>query len=167
MRRVITGINEQGVSLFTRDEESPHFISMGNFQMGELWWDPSANISKGFEDGADGKLGSVPEPGEALMRYVVYPPKAEMEALMSGAGEHQKDVSDDFHHEEDNPGMHTTDTIDYGFVLSGELTLELDKGEKKVLKAGDSYVQNGTRHAWHNDTDKPAVLGVVMLGAAR
>ena len=26
----------------------------------------------------------------------------------------------------DNPGMHTTATIDYGVVLSGEATLELD-----------------------------------------
>ena len=87
--------------------------------------------------------------------------------MMSGSGDSAADVSDDFQHEDDNPGMHTTETIDYGFVLKGELTLELDDGVKKVLRAGDAYVQNGTRHAWHNQTDAPAVLGVIMLGAER
>jgi quercetin dioxygenase-like cupin family protein len=44
--------------------------------------------------------------------------------------------------------MHTTDTIDFEVVLSGEVTLELDDGVKKVLRSGDTMVQNGTRHRW-------------------
>jgi hypothetical protein len=35
--------------------------------------------------------------------------------------------------EPDNPGMHTTDTIDFEVVLSGELILELDDGVETVL----------------------------------
>lgn len=30
--------------------------------------------------------------------------------------------------ERDAPGMHTSDTIDYGVVVRGEMTLELDDG---------------------------------------
>ena len=169
MRRVVTGVNSSGVSVFTRDDESPHYIAMGNFQMGELWWESTAVISDGVSDPADGRVGAIPKTGEALVRYVVFPPQEEMRALMEGAVDQAsaEQVSDDFHHEEDNPGMHTTETVDYGFVLSGELILELDQGEKKVLKAGDCYVQNGTRHAWNNESDQQAVLGVVMLGADR
>jgi hypothetical protein len=65
--------------------------------------------------------------------------------------------------------MHHTQTIDYGVVLEGEVELELDNGETRVLKTGylsvpqvmilgsysrafrrDVFVQRGTMHAWHN-----------------
>ena len=34
------------------------------------------------------------------------------------------------HLEPDNPGMHTTDTVDFEYVISGEVWLELDNGEE-------------------------------------
>ena len=48
------------------------------------------------------------------------------------------------------PGMHTTDTIDYGVVVRGEMTLELDDGKIMSLRQGDCIVQNGTRHRWRD-----------------
>jgi len=36
-----------------------------------------------------------------------------------------------------HPGMHTTDTVDFDVVLSGEIYLELDDGAEVLLKAGD------------------------------
>jgi len=69
--------------------------------------------------------------------------------------------------EPDHPGMHTTDTVDYDVVLSGEVWLELDDGAEVHLKPGDCVVQNGTRHAWHNKTDQPCTLAVVLVGARR
>ncbi len=65
----------------------------------------------------------------------------------------------------DNPGMHTTATVDCGVVLAGEATLELDDGAKVVLRVGDTYVQNGTRHRWSNAGAVPAVLAVTLVGA--
>jgi hypothetical protein len=50
--------------------------------------------------------------------------------------------------EPQNPGMHTTDTVDFDVIVSGEVFLELDDGSEVLLKAGDCVVQNGTRHAW-------------------
>ena len=67
--------------------------------------------------------------------------------------------------EPDEPGMHTTATIDYGVVLSGRATLELDDGATVVLEAGDTYIQNGTRHRWSNTGDVPAVLAIALIGA--
>jgi len=52
--------------------------------------------------------------------------------------------------ERDHPGMHTTDTVDFDVVVSGEVVLELDDRAEVLLKAGDCVIQNGTRHAWHN-----------------
>jgi mannose-6-phosphate isomerase-like protein (cupin superfamily) len=139
---------------------------VGSFEMGETWFDPANTISDGSVDLTAEKVGLVPESGGVLMRYVVFPPREEMAALFE-TSETTEALSDDFHFEDENPGMHVTETIDYGFVLEGSITLELDDGAKKVLNAGDCYVQNGTRHAWHNETDQRAVLGVVMLGAVR
>ena len=69
--------------------------------------------------------------------------------------------------EPDHPGMHTTDTVDFEVVLSGEVTLELDDGAEVQLRAGDVVVQNGTRHAWHNRSDAPTVIAVAIFGATR
>jgi quercetin dioxygenase-like cupin family protein len=71
------------------------------------------------------------------------------------------------HMEPDNPGMHTTDSIDYEFVISGEVFLELDDGEEVHLKAGDTVVQNGTRHAWRNKGTEPYRMVVCLIGARR
>jgi mannose-6-phosphate isomerase-like protein (cupin superfamily) len=67
--------------------------------------------------------------------------------------------------EPDEPGMHTTATIDYGIVLSGEAVLELDDGVKLTLRPGDTYIQNGTRHRWSNTGEVPAVLAITLIGA--
>jgi hypothetical protein len=68
------------------------------------------------------------------------------------------------HLEPDNPGMHT---IDFEVVLSGEVILELDDGVEKVLRPGDTVVQNGTRHRWSNRGTGPAVVAVFLIGAHR
>ena len=67
--------------------------------------------------------------------------------------------------ETDNPGMHTTATVDYGVVVSGQAILELDDGVTVTLNAGDSYIQNGTRHRWSNPGDVPAVIAITLIGA--
>jgi quercetin dioxygenase-like cupin family protein len=69
--------------------------------------------------------------------------------------------------EKDNPGMHTTDTIDFEYIISGEIWLELDDGKEVHLKAGDTVVQNGTRHAWRNKGSKPCRMVVCLIGAHR
>ncbi|MFD2472468.1 cupin domain-containing protein [Amycolatopsis silviterrae] len=69
--------------------------------------------------------------------------------------------------EPDSPGMHTTDSLDYVLIVSGEVTLELDDGDQTVLRAGDVLVQNGTRHAWRNHGAEPCTIVGVAIGADR
>jgi hypothetical protein len=69
------------------------------------------------------------------------------------------------HMEPGAPGMHTTATIDFEVVLSGEVVLELDDGATVHLRPGDTVVQNGTRHRWSNPGSTPATLVVFMCGA--
>ncbi|VVP36419.1 hypothetical protein PS838_04613 [Pseudomonas fluorescens] len=68
--------------------------------------------------------------------------------------------------EPDNPGMHTTATIDYGIILDGELWLELDNGQSRLVRAGDVVIQNGTRHAWRNKSERIARALFVMIGVS-
>jgi mannose-6-phosphate isomerase-like protein (cupin superfamily) len=63
--------------------------------------------------------------------------------------------------------MHTTDTIDYLMILSGEVDLELDDGRMERLGAGDCVVQRGTRHAWRVRGEEPLVAAAVLIGAQR
>ena len=67
----------------------------------------------------------------------------------------------------DAGGMHVTDTIDMYYVLSGEVWLELDDGAERLVRSGDTLVQNGTMHAWHNRGDAPCRLVLFMVGARR
>lgn len=67
----------------------------------------------------------------------------------------------------DPSGMHTTDTLDYGICLEGELWLELDSGDEVRLTPGACVVQQGTRHAWHNRAETPALMAFVGVGAER
>jgi mannose-6-phosphate isomerase-like protein (cupin superfamily) len=69
--------------------------------------------------------------------------------------------------EPQHPGMHTTDTVDFDVVVSGEICLELDDGKEVLLKAGDCVVQNGTRHAWRNRSSQNCVIAVTLIGAKR
>jgi mannose-6-phosphate isomerase-like protein (cupin superfamily) len=69
--------------------------------------------------------------------------------------------------ERDHPGMHTTDTVDFDVIVSGEVDLELDDGIEVHLKAGDCVIQNGTRHAWHNRSRENCVISVALVGAER
>jgi mannose-6-phosphate isomerase-like protein (cupin superfamily) len=80
----------------------------------------------------------------------------ELSDRLPGLGEHM---------EPDHPGMHTTDTIDFDVVISGEIWLELDDGKEVHLLPGDCVVQNGTRHAWHNRTEQPCTVAVAIVGA--
>ncbi|KAH9904430.1 hypothetical protein F4778DRAFT_62395 [Xylariomycetidae sp. FL2044] len=48
------------------------------------------------------------------------------------------------------PLWHRTITLDFGVVIEGQIQLELEGGEKRILNKGDVVVQRGTKHAWSN-----------------
>jgi len=63
--------------------------------------------------------------------------------------------------------MHSTDTVDYIIIISGEIICYLDSGERVVLAAGDCLIQNGTEHAWRNEGSTDCVMAAVATGVAR
>ena len=62
--------------------------------------------------------------------------------------------------------MHQTDTLDFLFVISGQIELILEEGST-VLESGDCLVQRGTNHAWRVVGDESCTFAVVLLSAER
>jgi len=60
--------------------------------------------------------------------------------------------------------MHRTESIDYGVVLEGEITLVLDDGSATTVGPGDLVVQRGTDHAWENRSDGWTRILFVLVG---
>jgi mannose-6-phosphate isomerase-like protein (cupin superfamily) len=58
--------------------------------------------------------------------------------------------------------MHRTETIDYGIVLEGEITLILDEGET-VMRAGDIVIQRGTNHGWANRSNRNCRIAFILI----
>jgi hypothetical protein len=48
------------------------------------------------------------------------------------------------------PYMHATDTIDYVVVVTGEIHFITETGQVR-LSAGDTLVNRGVMHGWHNE----------------
>lgn len=61
------------------------------------------------------------------------------------------------------PVMHRTQSLDYGIVVAGEIQLELDSGEKRIMRVGDVAVQRGTMHAWRNTSSTEWARMVFVL----
>jgi quercetin dioxygenase-like cupin family protein len=49
--------------------------------------------------------------------------------------------------------MHRTISVNYNFIIEGEIELILDSGEKRLMKPGDTLVQRAINHAWRNPSD--------------
>jgi mannose-6-phosphate isomerase-like protein (cupin superfamily) len=171
-RRVVTGHNADGKAVFVRDELVPPvtLALLPGSEFHQIW---GADETVSFPD--DGSRPDAPRyfPPPDGFRFGFFtippdggtgaPPDLDLAAAFAEFDQKLPGMSE--YLERDAPGMHTTATVDYGVVLSGQATLELDDGAKVVLDVGDTYVQNGTRHRWSNTGDVPAVLAVCLIGA--
>lgn len=179
VRRVVTGHNSEGKAVFIADGESPRHVSFDNLpglEFIELWaTQGTARIPIGQSDPTVNLSTFVPGPNGTRFRIVRFPPGLDV-TKMNESGLDLNAFREEYllkapglaeTYEVDNPGMHETDTIDYGIVLSGEIYLELDDGEERHLKAGDCVVQNGTLHGWKNKSEEHCVIAFIMIGAER
>jgi hypothetical protein len=172
----VTGHDSVGKSVFVSDTDAPRsvaFKEVPGFVTTLLWETRSdAKVPVSGRDAAVDAGSWVPEIGATNVMVVTFPPDAVMMAStfdpVAAGQEYMQNLpglAECF--EMDSPGMHTTDTVDYGMLLEGELHLELDDGQTRVLKRHDVVIQNGTRHAWRNRSDRPATMLFVLVGVSR
>lgn len=174
MRRIVTGHDAEGKSVFIADGEAPNRITLDGrpgWELNTLWatsgtptvpatGDPSVNVDTYLPATPGSRFIFAVWPGihDQARNADAETLRAEYNAKVPGMGHA---------HEKDNHGMHTTDTVDYVVILSGEVWLELDDGQEVLVRAGDCVVQNGTRHRWKNRSEAACTMAGVMLGAER
>jgi mannose-6-phosphate isomerase-like protein (cupin superfamily) len=144
VRRVVTGISQAGRSGIISDGPAP------KSWCDELWA-TSADKPLGF-DPAEIKPTLMPPSKGTRWRVVDIPPDSAVRR--SAAASVVEGVSEE--------GWHTTNTVDYVFILEGDITLEVDEG-KVELHAGDCVVQRVTNHRWRNHGSRPARMVAVMI----
>jgi mannose-6-phosphate isomerase-like protein (cupin superfamily) len=169
VRRVITGHNKEGRSMFLQDGHAPNvkeMASMPGLALTDLWETLDAPASnEGDQDAAARPVRLEPPSKGTILRIVEFPPdsawrdKADAMAAFDsiGAG-HAKDK-----HNAD-PMMHKTSTVDYIIVLSGEIYAIMEEGET-LLKPGDILIQRGTNHSWSVRGTEPCVVAAILVGS--
>jgi mannose-6-phosphate isomerase-like protein (cupin superfamily) len=174
VRRVVTGQDNGGKSVFVSDEQvQPLRLElMPGLEFVRIWGDDESPALP--TEGAQPKAPAFfPPAGGYRFTFVTLPPDESITVpedldLDEAVAEVNKQLPGMMEHmEPDNPGMHTTDTVDLDLVLSGELYLELDDGAEVHLRLGDCVIQNGTRHAWHNRTSEPCTMLSILVGGKR
>jgi len=170
IRRVVTGHDEQGKSVFISDAGAPRakdFSDIPGYGFSQVW------CSEKAVDGDQSTLGGslLPGVGGSSLLMVSFPPDSVMAAPLDpqrAFGEMVEALPGLIEcFEPEVPGMHRTPTLDYVVILEGELWLELDGGEERLVRRGEVVIQNGTRHAWRNKSDQVAKAVFFMQGLAR
>jgi naringenin degradation protein FdeH len=171
VRRVVTGHNAAGRSIFISDGATPHVFSRtkGSAVVHELWETAGTPADNRGNDDAIKRGHRLPPPKNgSVFRVIEYPPDSERLAAIA----HEEKLPDDGsgraaasdRNSPRHPGFHKTATIDYAIVLSGEIYAMMDEGEV-LLRAGDVLIQRGTNHAWSNRTSENAVVAFVLIDA--
>jgi quercetin dioxygenase-like cupin family protein len=171
IRRVVTGHNASGKSVFVSDEAVPPRVPvlLPGSEFTVLWGGDEAPSFP--NDGSEPLWRNYfPQVGGFRFSIITLPPgdaaavgDLDFEAAVADA--EQKLPGMLAHMDPTEPGMHTTATVDFEVVLDGTLILELDDGAEVTLSPGDTVVQNGTRHRWRNPGDRPARFAVFICGA--
>ena len=178
-RRALTGRDAAGKSVFKSFDVTPQVISIDanpGLAFYELYATEGVPQLSGTEpDPMLRKTRAFPGPGGTNFRLITYPgrrpegykppPGVTYESGMKELDDKVPGMGQYF--DKSTPGMHTTDTVDYGVVVRGEMTLELDDGQKVHLRQGDCIVQNGTRHRWRNPLSEPCLMAFVSIGGKR
>jgi mannose-6-phosphate isomerase-like protein (cupin superfamily) len=135
----------------------------------EVWSTGEAPVP--VDNGADPTLGPLvlsPPAGGTRFRFVDIPPDTD-EFLSTGAGRMEEAFSQigerhasTVQRNSPHPLMHRTESVDYGIVIEGEMTLVLDDGEVQ-LKPGSVVIQRGTNHAWANRSGRTCRMLFVLI----
>ncbi|MRW89778.1 cupin domain-containing protein [Duganella sp. FT80W] len=172
VRRIVTGHDSDGKAVIIEAGPLPTVVPIEKIPgtvFHEIW----------STDATPARVGNTPDPTLAPLmlpppklgtriRIVDIPPDSE-EFLRHGA-DNMKDAfsqigdaaASTVKQNSPHPLMHRTESIDYGIVLDGEMTLVLDDSEQ-LLHVGDIVIQRGTNHAWANRSGRMCRMLFVLV----
>ena len=172
IHRVVTGHNTQGRAVVASQGPLPTVVEIAAIPgtvFHEVW--STSQSPAVVDNGPDPTLGPLvlpPPQSGTRIRFVDIPPDTP-EFLARGA-ERMHDAfsqigdaaASTVKTDSPHPLMHRTESVDYGVVIEGELTLVLDEGAVP-LRPGSVVVQRGTNHAWANRSGAPCRMLFVLV----
>jgi mannose-6-phosphate isomerase-like protein (cupin superfamily) len=141
MRRVVCGHRADGSDGVLIDGPPSSVSANAGYVFTDVWSvdSPSVDTTDRTEQTSISDICALPH-GSSRFRVGVFPPMEQPEI------------------------WHRTDSVDYEYVISGEIDLFMDDGTSVTLRAGDCNVQLGGNHQWWNKSDEPCVMAIVMIG---
>jgi hypothetical protein len=170
-RRVVTGHDETGKAVIISDAPPTHVVQVGGMvgpTFYEVWntRQSPAVIDRQSDAPDDDALVLAPPESGTRIRVMDFPPEGEEIRHLSEAGARAGFTAmggaDASTSNSRHPLLHRTETIDYGIVLQGEITLITDVAETAIV-AGDIVIQRGTNHAWANKSDSNCRVAFVLI----
>jgi quercetin dioxygenase-like cupin family protein len=140
MKRVVNGWNENGEPTILYEGPPPKHYDFGVASSDEIW--ATDGVPAAWKETRDPTLGDFrvePPLGGSIVRVATYKPGASID-------------------------IHSTKTVDYVIVVSGELTLVLEDRDI-TLTPGDVVVSLAGPHGWANRGSTDCVAVAVLLTA--
>lgn len=175
IHRVVTGHDANGKSILSSNGPLPTVMEIAAIPgtvFHEVW--STAGTPAPVDNGADPSLAPLMLPPPKFgtrIRFVDIPPDTADYLAHGGQRMHEAfaqigDVkASTVKADSPHPLMHCTESVDYGIVIDGEMTLVLDDSEV-LLKVGSVVVQRGTNHAWANRSGRPCRMVFVLVDGA-
>lgn len=175
IHRVVTGHDADGKAVVAQQGPLPtvtEIQAIPGTVFHEVWATTGAPAPVGNgPDPTTGALKLPPPPQGTRIRFVDIPPDsaeflahgaARMHAAFAQIGDA---AASTVKAGSPHPLMHRTESVDYGVVIEGELTLVLDDSEV-LLRPGSVVVQRGTNHAWANRSGRLCRMLFVLVDGA-
>ena len=168
VRRVVTGHDIHGRAIIVEDgPPTRRFDNLGEpgLVFHEVWntQETPARIARSSHEPGEARLTLAPPKHGTRIRVldipVDDPSAADLDAVFDNIGGRDAHVGA---RSGKHASYHRTQSVDYGIVLYGEITLVLDDAET-TLRAGDICIQRGTSHAWINRGSKPCRIAFVLI----
>jgi mannose-6-phosphate isomerase-like protein (cupin superfamily) len=173
VRRIITGHDADGRSVFTKVEDVEPVRGRATCLWGIWGWDHGHDLLPVEESDEYWFESLFPPRGGVRITMVEHPPHEDREADPYEADPTPGDrrvmelVRAGGRLHERTGRLHSTNSVDIAFIVSGEIEYLQDGGQSVMLGPGDCIVINGTNHKWINHGPEPCMMGEVMLGADR
>ena len=175
IHRVVTGHDAEGKAIVASNGLLPtvqEIQAIPGTVFHEVW--ATSGCPAPVDNGADPTVGPLmlPPPRHGTrIRFVDIPPDTD-DFLAHGAARMEEafrqigdQAASTVKVSSPHPLMHRTESVDYGIVIEGEMTLVLDDSEV-LLKPGSVVVQRGTNHAWANRSGRPCRMLFVLVDGA-
>ncbi|MEU6147536.1 cupin domain-containing protein [Streptomyces sp. NPDC047081] len=144
IRRIVTGEDPSGKAVVIEDRNNLDVQSHpdAGVDVLNLWaHEGTPDNSAEYADPASADLPLLPPAGGSVFRILDFAANPDGDA-----------------------GMHTTPSLDYAYVIEGEIYAVFDDSET-LMRAGDILIQRGNSHGWINRSTQPCRMLFVLIDA--